>query len=133
MIAAKGFYFCPDAEDVGRFVQMPAGDDHRARSHLDQLLPGGFHRGKILNLHAGKKFCLGQVGSNHAYAFEQFIAHEFQSGGVQQFGIPGGRAKNWVEDDVRKLVFVEKFGHRRCITAIRQHSDFHAGNRHVIH
>ncbi len=133
MIAAESFYFRSDAEHVDRFLQMSSGDHHGVRAHLDQFLTGCFHRGEVLHFHARQKFRFRQVRRDYADALQQFIAHKFQAGSVQQFRVPGGRTENGIEHDVCELVFVEKFGDRRSIAAICKHAYFHARNHYVIH
>ena len=111
---------------------MSAGDDHRARAHFEQPLPGRFHPVHVLHFHSRQEFGFGDVWRDHARALQQFVAHELQSRCVEQFGIARRRPRNRVEHDVREFVFVEEFGDHRSIRAIPQHADFHGGNRGVF-
>ena len=111
---------------------MPAGDDHGARAHFQKFLARRFHSVQILHFHAREKFRLGHVGRDHAGALEEFVAHKLQSRGIEQFGIARSGARNRIENDVREFVGVEKLGDRRCVGAVREHSDFYACDRRIF-
>lgn len=132
VIAAERFHLAALAKNINRLFQVPAGDDNGSRAHFHQFLSRGFHRVQVFYFEASQKFRLWHVGRNHADALQQFVAHKFQTGRIDQLLVPRSRPENRIEDHVREFVLVQEFRHGHRIAAIRKHADFYGRDCDII-